>query len=148
MLGFLHLGLLGFQLQLRFLQVDLVGLNLQGVFQLVRRIGPIPILFQLGDLGSVIFNGGGQLFQLQLLLLQSQLELVGVVGEELLALGDIVTLPDVEGVHHLVLILLNFCHAFGNNHSAEPIRRRDPSHLGQGGNLLYKHMVFLHRAGR
>ena len=111
-LRLLNLGLLGFQLQLRLLQIDLVGLNLEGVFQFVRRIGPIPVLFQLGNLKAVVFNGGSQLLQLQLLLLQRQLQLFGIVGKELLSFGDIVALPDVQVFHHLVAVSLNLRHTF------------------------------------
>ena len=146
-LTFLHLGLFGFQLQLRFLQVDLVGLDLNGILQLVSRIRPFPVLFQLDDLLAVIFDGGGKLLQFQLLFFQGQLQLIGVIGKEGLPLGHVVALSDKKLLHHLVLIPLDLRDILGYHHPAEPVRHTDPAQLGKVRDLLHKNLIFFRSAG-
>ena len=110
---------------------------------------PIPGLFQIGDLFGVAFDADAQLLQLQILLVQGQLELVGIVGEQDLTFGDVVTFPDQQLTDDLVAVLVDFGYIFGYHDAAETVAGGDAAVTGQGLYRLYVDTaVFIAAAGQ
>ena len=129
--GLGDLRFLGLQVQLRFLQIHLGGLDLHGVLQLVGGAHPVALGFQILDLFLVIFNGGNQLLLFQFLLVQSKLELVHVVGEQHIALLHIVAFLHQKLGHGFVGVLLDLGHVFGYHDASEPVTGGNAAHAGQ-----------------
>ena len=117
--------LLSLEIQFCFLQIDLGGLDLNGILELVIAGGLLFSLFQICDLGLVIFDGGDQLLFFQSLLVQRKLELLHIIGEQILTLGHIVAFLNENLGNGLVAVFLNFRHVFGNHHPREPVAGSD-----------------------
>ena len=92
---------------------------------MIAAAGALPLGFQLFDLAFVVVDHGLHLLQLQPLLVQRKLQLIRIVGEQFLPLGDIVTLLHQELRDGLILILIDLSHIFRNHHSGEPVALGD-----------------------
>ena len=126
--GFGNFSFFGFQIQLRFLQVNLGGLNLDGILQFVRSTYPVAVSFHFGDLSLKIFNGGDQLLLFQALLVQCQLQLLCVIGEKRISLFHIIALFDQQLRNGLFSVFLNFCHIFRYHDAGKPVSGRNTAH--------------------
>ena len=130
-LRLLHLGLLGLDLDLRLLQIQLIGLNLNGILQLCRAGNSGAFLLQTGDLLLIVGDIGLKLFQLQPLLVQTQLELLGIIGKEDLTFLHIVSLFYQQFLDSFVLVLLNLGDILRHHHTRKPVSGGDTPHGSQ-----------------
>ena len=138
-LGLLDLAFLGLGVDLRLFQVHLGGLNLDGVLQLCRAAHVVAFLLHLGNLGFIVLNGGQELFQLQLLLVQGQLQFLGVVGEQRLPFLYILAFLHEKFLDGLLGVLLDFRDVLRHNHPAEGIPGGDAADSSQVPNGLNIH---------
>ncbi len=115
LLRLLHLVLLGFQLQLRFLHIHLGGLNLYGVLKPGGAGDALPLPLQCGDLLLAGVDGALQLGGLQVLFIQAQLKLLGVVAEESLPLLHVVAFLDHQLLNGLLGITGDLGGVFGHH---------------------------------
>ena len=140
LLGLLQLGLLGLQVQLRFLLTHLGRLDLDGVLQLFIGADLVPLPLQLADLGVVVADAGAELLPLQVQLVGVQLQLVRIVGEQGVALLHILALLHQKLGHFLVTVLLDLHQVFGYHQAGKTVLRRNS---GETGDLLHIHSLVL-----
>ena len=136
-----HVGLFCFQLQFRLLQIHLHGLNLHGIGQLLAaaRIGPL--VLQFGNLVLIVLDSGLQLLLLQLLLIQVQLQLFGVIGEQLVAGFHGVPGFHKQLTHGLVGVPLNLRYVLRDHNAREPVS------IGDAEAAQVSHVLHIHAAG-
>ena len=134
---------LGLEVQFRFLQIHLGGLNLNGVLQLVGAPHPALLPLQILDLALVIFNGSRKLIPLQLLLFQSQLQFLGVVGEQGLSFLHIVAFLHQQLRHGLFAVLLDLRHVFRHHQAAETVTGSNAPHPCQRSHGLDVYLSIL-----
>ena len=143
-----HAVALGLDVDLRLLQIQLNGLDLDGIFQTLALLGVFPLFFQFRNLVLIVFNGCFHLLQLQALLIQAQLQLLGIIRKQLSALSNIVAFPDKQFLHHHLGILLNLDGVLRNHNAGETVTGGNAAHVHKVGHLLHKDSILIASAGQ
>ena len=140
--------LLELDVVLRFLILRLKRLNLHGVGQLVGFRRLILRLLQLGDLGGVVRHGVAELLDLQRFLVDRELHLLRVIGEQHLSGRDLLANLDFDLGNRAVVVLLDLHLVLRHDHTGADVAAAGHAVAHDLGDGLHIHRLLLAAAAR